>query len=352
MWYSFNIADNLIIVTNLQTEDSVMVNITLNETCSSEEKIILESTLVNSKETFILPYIDGNYTITVERVTGNTIIESESYYYPYYNNLLNSIINEMYLYLCGDDCKECKDCDKNEKSVIDLLLKTISYYMLTIKSYPRFYEAIFDCLNCTILDMNNCILRDQTYFGNYQNKDLLERILSSFYLAFYYSEYYSVTELDRNIINDKYKYLKIIKCIKASNTDIECITNKITNNMGQFSTNFGQYINLPPSEVGDYSENAGNRATVDITMAKLTSLTTPPYSDPEGDAVQAMRVDTLPTNGAILKLNGVNVTVGQIILATDIVANKLKLIGPNQDALANAVFNFSLRDAGSMQFTS
>ena len=122
--------------------------------------------------------------------------------------------------------------------------------------------------------------------------------------------------------------------------------------MGIFQVTFDAYINRPPSEVGDYSTTAGNRATLVLTPAMFTTLTTPVYADPEGDAAQAVRIDSLATNGATLMLGSNPVTVGQVITMTTIAGGTLTLQGPNQDAVAVSTFNFSVRDVGSMQFTS
>lgn len=186
--------------------------------------------------------------------------------------------------------------------------------------------------------------------GDTKSSLLFDRILASFYLCFYFIEYYSNSDIES--VNKKFKYNKINQCIKTANADIECIKNNIENNMGVFTVNFGQYINRPPDVVGNYTTSAANREELTLTVGQFTTQTTPAYHDPENDPAQAVRIDTLPTNGAVLTLNGANVSVGQIVLISDIAANKLKLKGPNQDLLATCVFNFSVRDTGSMQFTS
>ena len=121
--------------------------------------------------------------------------------------------------------------------------------------------------------------------------------------------------------------------------------------MGLFTINNGAYVNQPPSQVGDYSMSVANRATTVLTLAMFTTNTTPAYSDPEGDAASAVRIDTLPGDG-VLKLSGVNVTVGQIILAADINAGNLTYVSPNQDALDTDTFDFSVSDTGSGLFVS
>lgn len=352
MWYKLTIVDNQIVVRNLQAEDTVVVTIYVSENCSDDYTQVIEPYLVDFEETVKLPMIDGSYKIEINRVSGTSIIETESHIYLFYGMLLESIVNELEYFLCGCNCKDCDECRQDEKSALSLLLRSFSYYTLLYKHYPRFYDAIFKCLNCSILDINSCILRNEKILGNADNKELLEKVLSSFYLAFYYAEYYNAsTDEARSLINKKFKYNKIIKCIKTTNTDIECITNQITNNMGIFQVNWEAYQNQPPAEVGDYSTSAGNRAVLNLTPAMFTTLTTPAYSDPEGDAAQAIRVDTLPT-GAVLKLSNVPVTVGQIITMASMAGNAFTLTGPNQDALATTSWNYSVRDVGSMTFVS
>lgn len=353
MWYKLTIVDNQITIRNTQAEDIVRATIYVTEDCSEDFREVIKPYLIDFEETIKLPMIDGSYKIKIDRIVDNVVIDTSKYIYPYYGMLLKSIISELDYFLCGCDCKNCDNCNKDEKSALNIILKTFSYYTLLYKYYPRFYDAVFKCLNCSILDINNCILRNEKFLGVAQNEDLLEKILSSFYLSFYYAEYYNAeNDTAKELINKKFKYDKLIKCIKITNTDINCITNQIENNMGLFQVTFEAYVNRPPSTVGNYTTTVDNRASTVLTPAMFTTLTTPVYSDPEGDAAQAIRIDSLATNGAVLKLNSNPVTVGQVITIATIANNTLTLQGPNQDAVATSTFNFSVRDAGSMQFVS
>lgn len=350
MWYKIELTDGIITVRNLSADSSVAVTVYITTDSSSEYREIIKTYLVDFEEVRKLPSIDGVYKIKLDRVYGNTIIDTVEGLYPYYGMLIKSIIEEMEYFLCGCGCDSCDDCNKDEKTSLSILLKSFSYYTLLYPFYQRFYGVIFKCLNYSISDIANCILLSEKVIGSSEKEDLFKKIISSFYLAFYFAESYGAS--DPEVIKKKYKYDKIIKCIKANNTDIECIKNNIENNMGIFAIEFGAYINKPPSAVGNYSSSAINRAVLTLTPSMFTTLTVPVYADPEGDAAQAIRVDTLPTNGAVLTYNNNPVTVGQIVTIADIASNMLKLTGPNQDALASSTFNFSVRDVGSMQFTS
>lgn len=353
MWYKLKIKKGQVLVRNLQVEDDIRVTISRIESCSSVIVQKFKSYAVDFEETVTLPLVDGDYKILIERTKFGVLLDSAEYIFPYYPNLLKSIISEIQYFLCNCSCKECDDCNKNEVSALSTLLKTFSYYTILHKYYSRFYDTVFKCLKCDILDLNNCILLNEKILGNAQNESLLKKVLSSFYLSFYFAEFFNAEDEESEIeINNIFKYSEISKCIKTTNVDIDCITNQIKNNMGIFQITFGAYENQPPSHVGNYTSTAGNRAVLVLTSAMFTTLTTPVYSDPENDPAQAIRIDSLPTNSAVLKLGSNNVTVGQIITMNTINGGSLKLEGPDLNALTTCSFNFSVRDTGSMQFVS
>lgn len=121
--------------------------------------------------------------------------------------------------------------------------------------------------------------------------------------------------------------------------------------MGTLTCNTAAYVNLPPSQVGDNTITTLNRTDKVLTLAMFTTETTPVYADPEGDPVNALRVDTLPVLGTLL-LNGNAVVVGDIIDVADINSGLFVYSPPDQNEIATASFEFSLRDAGSNQFSS
>lgn len=110
--------------------------------------------------------------------------------------------------------------------------------------------------------------------------------------------------------------------------------------------------NKPPSEVGDGEATIDYGETLVFTRAMFTSATTPPYSDPEGDAALNLRIDSLPVDGNI-RLNGVNVTVNQIIAFEDIDDGLLTYVPDLADTDGDIEnFTFSIADSGSGQFVS
>jgi len=117
--------------------------------------------------------------------------------------------------------------------------------------------------------------------------------------------------------------------------------------MANFTITVDSYINLPPTEVGDGSENTDYGETLVYTRAMFTTNTVPPYSDPEGDAALNLKVTSLPVEGE-LQLNAVAVSLNQIISFADIDSGLLTYVPNNSIQTAyNDSFLFEIADAGS-----
>lgn len=129
--------------------------------------------------------------------------------------------------------------------------------------------------------------------------------------------------------------------------------NKYFSNMATFTLNINEYVNLPPSAVGDNSITIENAATYIFTAADFTTNTTPAYSDPEGDVASNLKILTLPTDG-VIQFNSIDVTVNQIIPfsgATSIESGALHYIASQVNTAADVeVFTFEISDAGSNIF--
>ena len=110
--------------------------------------------------------------------------------------------------------------------------------------------------------------------------------------------------------------------------------------------------NQAPSEVGDGEMNLEYGETGVFTRAMFTTQTTPPYSDPEGDAALNLRIDSLPALGKI-KLSGVDVIQNQIVSFDDIDNELLTYVPDLADTDGDLQgFTFSIADVGSNKFTS
>lgn len=108
--------------------------------------------------------------------------------------------------------------------------------------------------------------------------------------------------------------------------------------------------NLPP-EIGDISVGADNRVTTTLTLDMFTNQMQPPYSDPENDLIDAIRIDNISTtNQGVFEFNNNPIQVGDIITREDLENDLFKHIGPDLNTIATDSIEFSARDEGSQQW--
>lgn len=126
-----------------------------------------------------------------------------------------------------------------------------------------------------------------------------------------------------------------------------------------YSTNGGsvyitvdeQINNLPPTEVGDGTMTIAYGETGIFTRAMFTTLTSPTYSDPEGDVALNLLVESVPLYGDLF-LSGVLVVSGQVISFSEIDAGSLSFVNNSLGIGENLEgFNFKISDAGSGEYT-
>lgn len=98
-----------------------------------------------------------------------------------------------------------------------------------------------------------------------------------------------------------------------------------------------------PTQIGANTINIAFGATHTFTLANFTSETTPAYSDPEDDALSFIKIITLPSTG-VLKLNGVDVVLGQQVTSGQISTGNLTYVSAGDGSY---VFQFDAADVGS-----
>lgn len=347
MWYNITRVKNTFSISS-STGEPITIKLFKQDSCEEGSWVQIGLTQITVDDVSItLPDEDGVYRLQISAEIDNKDA-SISIIINIYDKMLLSLIDDIENILCGCKCKTCDDCLDTDKDISSVLLKLLAYYSVTSQYHAGFLSAALKCLKCSIVDANQCVILNERIIGNADNTMLLKRTVALYYLAFYFAEFN--VSADTEFINDKFKYKKIKKCIEILGVDISCVTKNI-DDMGLFTITSEAYINMPPSVIGDYSLTILNRAEETLTSGMFTNLTTPPYQDPEGDAPQAIRVDSLPSTGTLM-FNTNPVTIGQIITIADINLNKLKYVAPNTNSPATATFNFSVRDIGSMIFSS
>lgn len=145
-----------------------------------------------------------------------------------------------------------------------------------------------------------------------------------------------------NFIHDiQYSIIDLV-----GNTQVESNISTLTVDRVAFSGN-------QPATIGDNTESTSNRSVKTLTLAMFTTNLTPPYNDPDGDLIDAIRLDEISTaNKGKFYLNGNEVVVNQIITREDINAGLFTYESPNQDDIWADAFNFSARDEGTLQWVT
>lgn len=320
-----------------------------SEGCTTFEVINPDINIPIGGETKVSPLYDGYFKlILTDDVSG----ETADIYMLHYVDILKVIVGDIHYILC--DCapeSNCTDCTYEEGCIKQLstMLKIVSYQQLTHPQHAAFLETVFEPLKCSVKELSIKLVTDEQINGEGDYVELLKKILSFYYLAFYHSEVKQTSNEELDYINEKFNYDVISACIEDQllidvQTKIDA--------MGTFTVISGAYVNQPPV-VGDNTIERDNRVTTPLTLEMFTSQTTPPYTDPENDPVDALRVDSIDGNNqGVYEYDNSPITVGLIIPADHITSGRLVHIGADTDAVVNDSFGFSLRDTGSMTWVS
>jgi hypothetical protein len=299
----------------------------------------------------ILP-TDGEYQIVVT----NSFLEEATIPIKNYNNLLLSTIQSIFEVLCPCDCgcSGCSDIDVDGcHALLTTKAKLDAFKRLVNPLYVVHFDVVYAETKCLISKQIYCCIAEEDIRGACTfNDKLIKQFIALDYLAiFFYELAYASTEKEIAFVRAKFKSEEILCCISKLGIDIQKIKTLIDEGQSTITIISTSYINLPPDVVGDNSITVDNRSTTILTLPLFTSTTTPPYHDPENDPVDALRVDSLPVSGT-LYLNGVPVTLGQVIAVSGILSNFFTYESPNIDASDINKFNFSLRDTGSLTWSS
>lgn len=104
-----------------------------------------------------------------------------------------------------------------------------------------------------------------------------------------------------------------------------------------------------PATVGDRAQYSVNRATTVFTVADFTTNAIAPYFDPEGNDLDAIRIDEVSdANTGVYYFFDVAVTAGQIITNAELAAGAFYHVAADQNQISTDTFEASVRDTGSM----
>lgn len=122
--------------------------------------------------------------------------------------------------------------------------------------------------------------------------------------------------------------------------------------MSTITITITEAVNQPPNQSGWGSISILYNELYVFTLADFTTNTNPAYEDPEGDALEAVKITILPTVGTLL-LSAVPVTALDEITATDIgLGNLTYQADPaDTDGYSDGDMMFTVSDVGSSTFT-
>lgn len=108
-----------------------------------------------------------------------------------------------------------------------------------------------------------------------------------------------------------------------------------------------------PATVGDRAQYSGNRSTTVFSSADFTTRAILPYFDPEGNDLDAIRIDEVSTaNLGVYYLYGSAAVAGDVITKAQLDAGVFYHIGPDANAISTDSFNASVRDNVNMTWVS
>tara|TARA_R110002074_G_scaffold325020_1_gene495253 strand:- start:828 stop:1568 length:741 start_codon:yes stop_codon:yes gene_type:complete len=123
--------------------------------------------------------------------------------------------------------------------------------------------------------------------------------------------------------------------------------------MGKITLDVAAMENQPPTSSGWVRIDLTEGATRIITLDNLTTDTTPPYSDPEGDALLKIMITALPLNG-VLKKNLVELQTSDEVTVTEINNNELSYTASATDSkgYSDGYTGYLVSDVGSSKYSN
>jgi hypothetical protein len=122
--------------------------------------------------------------------------------------------------------------------------------------------------------------------------------------------------------------------------------------MGFININILARGNQSPDSSGWISISIDYNSTHVFTLENFTTETTPPYSDPENDNLQSIKITSLPVVGQLLK-GLIPVLVDDVIDYNELLAGDLTYVSDiaNTEGYTDGFTEFLVSDQGSLLFS-
>lgn len=231
MFYTLDINYDKLLIKN-KNLNPLIVSLHKKDSCDDSDYIeIFTDKCINNIDTIYLPEEDGIYKLTISSLVDN-IQKKETIKIPKYEQLLLSLTENIIDSVCGSKCNTCNDCGDNHKNKnldcenkLKTLIQLLSFYTLSHKQYQPYFEVVFNEIQCIFLNANKCAIIHEKIHGSSNNKKILNTIIATFYLAFFYAQYNN-TE-NKELIKNKFNYNKVISCLNNLGLNLDNIIKKL-----------------------------------------------------------------------------------------------------------------------------
>ena len=194
-------------------ENTGSVNLTYHVskvTCEATTEIKTAVMVPGQITTLSFP-VDGDYSVYLESSTQVGM----PFIIKHYNHLLMSFISMVEGIVCGcSKCDECEECNKCE-DYLGTLLKAQAFNTLNYPVYQNYVNQITQDSLCVFSETVLCGLLHEKVYGNPEVKEAMLRLISFYYLAFYYQDkFLAVDAEEKAYVTEKYKFDKIAACMR------------------------------------------------------------------------------------------------------------------------------------------
>jgi hypothetical protein len=264
-------------------ENTGTVNLTYHiskVTCEATTEIKTAVMVPGQISTLSFP-VDGNYSVYLESSTQVGM----PFVIKHYNHLLTSFISMVEGIVCGcSKCDECEECNKCE-DYLGTLLKAQAFNTLNYPVYQNYVNQITQDSLCVFSETVLCNLLHEKVYGNAEVKDAMLRLISFYYLAFYYQDkFLAVDAEEKAYVTEKYKFDKIAACMRKLGiipTDPLFMTTTtttlpITTSTTTVAPSSTTTTTVPPSSTTTTSSSTTTTTTAPTSSTSTTTTTTPP----------------------------------------------------------------------------
>jgi len=201
-------------VYTLTNNESINLSYTVTKVTCSSSKVVFTGNIEPGQTGVINFKVDGNYTVTAYNENENAApVEVK-----FYNNLCLSLIEAIEKTICG--CTKCKDCDEcNDcEDYLNVFMKVNAFAILNTPTYKAYLEQVPQQNICSFTDEVLCNILQEKVYGNASIKEVIIKLLSYYYIAFYYKDLFMAADQEEKaFVTAKYKFEKINKCMNKSN---------------------------------------------------------------------------------------------------------------------------------------